>query len=318
MSLDAVADLLLLQDGVITRTQLLEAGLSRAQVETLLRRRHLVPVHPGVYLSHTGTSTWSQRAWAAVLYAGHAALHLDSALHRGRAGRDPTGPVHVAVDWSRRVLPQPGLRIHRVRGLEELVSWNTSPPRVRVEHAALEVAHRAADDLAAVSALATAVGGRLTKAERLRTAMTARPRLRRRALLTALVDDLAAGTHSVLEHGFLTRVVRPHALPEPTHRQGPRTGRRGKEYRDVEYDDLALTIELDGGTHDTASAKAEDADRDLDDLAAGRVVSRLRYRQVFGTPCRTAARLDLLFRVRGWRGAAAPCGPGCEVGKQVA
>ncbi len=221
--------------------------------------------------------------------------------------------MHVAVDWSRRVRPQPGLCVHRVRGLDDLVRWNASPPRVRVEVAALELAHRAADDLAAISVLAEAVGGRRTNAARLREAMTARSRLRRRSLLTGLVEDLDAGTHSVLEHGFLVRVVRPHALPEPDARQGPRTGLRGREYRDADYDALGLTVELDGITHDTPAARADDADRDLDDLAAGRVVGRLRYRQVFGTPCRTAGLLGAVLRARGWEGGPVPCGPDCEL-----
>ncbi|WP_157559636.1 hypothetical protein [Nocardioides sp. Soil777] len=319
VSLDAVADLLVVQDGVVSRAQLLGAGLTKSRVDTLIRRRELVAVLPGAYVNHTGTPTWSQRAWAAVLYAGPAAaLHLGSALHlaadhRGVARPDPVGPVHVAVDWTRRVQTRPGLRIHRVRGLAGMVRWNASPPRLRVELAALEVAHRARDDLAAISALADVVGARRTTAEKLRTAAAARTRLRRRSLLLALVEDLDAGTQSVLEHGFLTRVVRPHGLLEPSVRQAPRTGARGREYRDVEYDDLGLAVELDGVTHDTATARADDADRDLDDLASGRVVGRLRYRQVFGTPCRTAAQLAAVFRGRGWEGTASACGPACDL-----
>lgn len=316
MQLDAVADLLARQQGVVTRGQLLAAGLTQARIDTLLRRRSLVVVHPGVYLTHTGIPTWSQRSWAALLYAGRSALHVESALHQTGKGGAPPGPIHVAVDWSRRVAPQDGIRIHRVRDLEERVQWNLSPPRVRVEVAAVEVAHRADDELGAISALAAAVGARRTVAGRLREEIERRGRLRRRDLLTALLDDLERGTHSVLEHGYLTRVLRPHGLPEPTARQLSVIGEAGTEYRDADHADVDMTVELDGQLHDRSEARDDDADRDLDDLARGKVTPRLRYRQIFATPCRTASRLAVLFRDRGWDGTPRSCGaPGCIVGR---
>jgi hypothetical protein len=313
--LDPVADLLSQQDGVVSRRQLLDAELTQAQVDTLLRRRDLVVVHPGTYLSHTGTPTWSQRCWAAVLYAGRSALHLGSALHQPGCGADPNGPIHLAVDWTRRVAPQPGVHLHRVRDLDDLVRWNLSPPRVRLEVAAVETAHRAPDDLAAISALAAVVGARRTVPRRLELEMERRGRLRRRGLLTDLLADLDRGTHSVLEHGYLVRVLRPHGLPQPTSQQEVVSTAVGTEYRDAAHADLDLVVELDGQLHDGSEARDDDADRDLDDLAKGRVTPRLRYRQVFGTPCRTASRLAVLFAARGWGGTPRSCcEPGCEVG----
>lgn len=302
-------DLLARQAGVVSRAQLVELGIARAVRETLVRRRDLTRILPGVYVDHTGRPTGEQRAIAAVLYAGHAALHLTSALEHPRG----TGVVHVAIDASRRVKAQPGMQVHRVPDLEDKVLWNLVPPRVRPEVAALERAHRAATDLDAIAALAAVVGSRATTAERLGQALEARGRIRRHALLTELVSDLAAGTHSVLEHGFLARVVRPHSLPEPSARQAPRAGPRGSEYRDAEYVDLGLVVELDSRWHDTERAADRDSDRDLDDLAGGRVTIRLRYRQVFGTPCRTAVGLGAVLRRRGWAGAPVPCSPGCDV-----
>lgn len=315
MHLDAVSLLVAQQDGVVSRRQLLDAALTQAHLDTLLRRRELVVVHPGVYLTHTGNPTWSQRCWAATLYAGRSALHLESALHQPGKAPAPQGPIQLAVDWTRRVAPQDGIRIHRVRGLEDKVQWNLSPPRVRLEVAAVEAAHRAADDLAAISALASPVGARRTVAGRLQVEVDRRARLRRRTLLTELLTDLERGTHSVLEHGYLARVVRPHGLPEPTSQQAVVSSDAGTEYRDAAHDPFDLMVELDGQLHDGAEARDSDADRDLDDLARGKVTPRLRYRQVFATPCRTATRLADLFRLRGWTGEPHPCSePGCPVG----
>ncbi len=133
-------------------------------------------------------------------------------------------------------------------------------------------------------------------------------------MVAALVDDLASGTHSVLEHGLLARVLRPHGLPLPTRAQAPVRGRRGAEYRDMLFEDLGTHVELDGGHHDGSAQRDHDADRDLQDLASGLVVPRLRYAQVFGWPCRTARLLAALFALRGWQGIPRPCGARCEAG----
>lgn len=308
----ALADLLRTQEGVANRRQLRALGLTKAQVETLLRRRSLTALHPGVYVDHTGTPSYAQRCWAAVLYAEPAALAGRHALPD-----PPTSsaePIEVAIDWSRRVRTRRGIRVHRMRGFDTLVSWNRSPPRVHLETAAVVAADRARTDHEAIALLCGLVGARRTTAERLAAYLAARPRHARRRLVTALVDDLAAGTHSVLEHGLLHRVLRPHGLPLPTRHQAPARGRRGTEYRDTLFEDLDVHLELDGGHHDGGAQKDDDADRDLQDLAGGLVVPRLRYAQVFGRPCRTARLLGAFFALRGWEGSPRPCSPDCEVG----
>ena len=57
------------QSGVVARRQIHELGLGPADIERLLRRRRLVRMLPGVYLDHTGESTWLRRAWAGVLFS---------------------------------------------------------------------------------------------------------------------------------------------------------------------------------------------------------------------------------------------------------
>jgi hypothetical protein len=53
---------LALQAGVISRRQALSAGLEPHDVRRLLRRREWALLHPGVYVDHTGTPSWLQRA----------------------------------------------------------------------------------------------------------------------------------------------------------------------------------------------------------------------------------------------------------------
>lgn len=220
----------------------------------------------------------------------------------------------MAVDWSRRVRSRRGLRVVRMRDLDTHVSWNRSPPRVHLETAAIVAADRARSDHEAIALLCALVGARRTTAARLAASLASRPRHGRRRLVTRLVDDLAAGTHSVLEHGLLDRVLRPHGLPLPTRHQAPVRGRSGPEYRDTLFEEFGAHLELDGGHHDLSSQRDSDADRDLRDIAEGVVVPRLRYAQVFGWPCRTARLLAMFFSSRGWEGTARPCSPDCEVG----
>jgi len=306
---EALQRLLIAQDGVVTRRQLREVGVGKPELDRMLRRREMARLFPGVFVNHTGPPTWRQRAWAAVLYAAPAALCLDSA-------EEPPAdsPIHVAIDATRRVGDLDDVRVHRLHGLDPMVRWHLGPPRLRVEDNTLELARRAGDELGEIRALTSAVGSRRTTAAHLREALDRRPRILHRAFLARVIDDLETGVCSVLEHGYLTRVERPHGLPAGD-RQRRRQGAHGAEYRDVEYDALGMVVELDGFVgHAAWVAQGRDADRDLDDHAEGRESVRLRYPQVFGTPCRTADRLGRIMVRRGWDGKPRPCGPGCEAG----
>ena len=114
---DAVADLLALQQGVVSRRQVLGAGGSDVDIERLLRRREWARVHEGVYVDHTGPLTRDQRLWAAVLVHWPAALAASSALgaHGLRTAGTDDGVVEVAVAEARRVDALAGIRPSRLR-----------------------------------------------------------------------------------------------------------------------------------------------------------------------------------------------------------
>lgn len=296
------------QDGLATRAQLRGVGVTKHDLDRMIRRRELTPRHRGVFVNHTGPLTWRQRAWAAVLYAAPAALCLSSADEPPELD----GPIHVAIDTTRRITAPEGVRVHRVSNLDPMVQWHLGPPRLRVEDNTIELAGRAPSELDTIRVLTSAVGSRRTTAPRLREALVRHPRVRRRQLLTQLLDDVETGVCSVLEHGYLTRVERAHGLPRG-RRQRPRTGGHGSEYRDVEYEEFGLVVELDGRVgHAAWVAQGRDADRDLDDHADGRESVRVRWPQVFATPCRTADRLGRILARRGWTGQLRSCGPDCE------
>jgi len=299
------------QSGVVTRAQLYEAGAAPHDVRRFVRRRLLVRLHDRVFVDHTGASTWPQRTWAAVLATGPgSALCLD-AWHPGEV-------VHVAIDTTRRVRAPEGVRVHRVTGLEAMVRWSASPPRVRPEHDLLLRVERARDESEVVELLASAVRTRQTTPDRIRSAAAQRTRLRRRRLVLAVLDDVERGTQSVLEWRYLRDVERAHALPRAAW-QLRRSVDGRTEYADASYEPHRLRVELRGRLgHDSWDDRARDARRDLDQAALGWQAVELVHRQVFRDACVTAARLASVLQSLGWTGTPRPCrSNGCAIAEST-
>ncbi|UDY23164.1 type IV toxin-antitoxin system AbiEi family antitoxin domain-containing protein [Nocardioides sp. Kera G14] len=295
------------QSGVLTWAQLLGGGWTRSEVRRAVRRRDLVRVYPRVYVDHTGPLSPEQRAWAAVLWAEPAALCLES-LTGVPAGATT---VHVAIDRARSLTPPSGVTVHRVAGLNTMIRVNTSPPRLTLEDDLAIRLAAARDETEMVGMLADTVGRFGTTAAAVRRALERHPRVPRRRLVLALLDDIEGGTESVLEHGFLNRVERPHGLPTPT-RQAVR--RDGAERRDLDYEEFGLVVELDGRlNHESWTAGNRDAGRDLADVAEGGTVLRLRWTQVMVQSCETARLLARALWARGWRTVPTSCGPTCAI-----
>ena len=315
--MDRLHETLVLQDGVIARWQALAAGMTEVDVARRVRRRDWVRVHPGVYVDHNGPLTWRQRAWAAVLACWPAALDGPSAIraHEGPGRRyADEGAIAVMIDHARRLQAPDGVIVRRARRFDELTCWNLTPPRLRYDDAVIDLADRSRNELDAIAVLADACGGRRTTARRLRTSLEATPRLARREWLLAVLADVESGACSVLEHGYLTLVERPHGLPAGQRQVVAIAGGR-RMMRDVVHGGKrpawSQVVELDGRLfHDSARARDRDMERDLDAALERLDTTRLGYGQVFGRSCSTAAKLGRLFQLRGWPGAATRC-PHC-------
>ena len=314
--MSALDDVLTRQDGVISRKQVLGLGHDDNLIERKVRRREWAPVHRGVYVTHTGPVTWRQQAWAAVLVHWPAVLCGRSAVVAATAGpslaratADPD-PVEVAVDARRHVRRIEGVRVTRVLGLADHVQPGREPPRMRLEQALLRQAADAPSEPAALAGLADACQRGWTTAGRLSDALRSLPRLRRRAFLLAVLEDVAKGSYSVLEHRYLVHVERPHGLPTAARQRRARPG-RAVAYRDVEYVACGCVVELDGRLgHERAGDRWRDAERDAESLLEDRVTVRLTWGQVLD-PCRSAALVWRVLHKRGWSQALRPCGQGC-------
>ncbi len=311
--LEEINDLLARQDGVIARFQVHEAGGTDDLIARMIRRREWARLRQGCYLNHTGVPTWNQRAWAAVLAVWPAALSRDSALRAcgmKRCGVGESAPIRVAIDRSRGGRTPSGIVVERVADYEGWVRTTTSPPRVRLDHAVLQVASRSSEENA-VAVISDAVSTRRTTAARLAGALADMKRLSQRSFLAAVLDDVGEGAHSLLEHPYLTLVERAHGLPRGVRQaESVVIGRRA--VRDVDYPDYELYVELDGRLgHEAAADRWKDLERDLAAAASNRLTLRPGWRQVLD-PCRLATVLVGVLQSRGWGGAPIACSPTCS------
>lgn len=133
------------QRGVVSRRQAREQGLDDADVARRLRRREWARLHDGVYVDHTGPPSWDQRAWAAVLAHGPAALSGVSALRTDGLRLGEERPLHLVVAHDRKTVAVDGVEVRRLTHWSLHVRDHASPPRTRLEHAALTAASRAGD-----------------------------------------------------------------------------------------------------------------------------------------------------------------------------
>lgn len=319
--------LLRCQGGVISRAQVLACGEGVHDIRRRLRRKEWATALPGAYVDHTGPLSWEQRAMAGVLHAARgldeqrrpvgAALAGHSALRHGIGPswrRESGRSVTVAIDPDRSLANLRGYRFVRTTRLGERVGHTHSPPRLTLPDALAGLVIDAEDALDVVGLVADAAQSRCVAVDAVRRELESRARVPGRARLSAILQDVAAGTSSALELLFLDDVVRAHALPLPnrqlTHVLTDEGGR--VEHRDAEWSDLGVVCELDGRAfHDNPQQRDRDLDRDLDDAADGRAGVRLGWGQVSRRACRTARRLERILQRAGWEGAMNRC-PRCQ------
>lgn len=318
---DACAALIELQHGVIARWQAGPCGLPPQVIDARLRQGRWQPLYRGSYAAFTGEPGRRAVLWAAVLRAGPEAVlsHWTAAHLDGLADR-PGGLVHVTVPAGQQVSvttqerhrAAPGLRVYRSRRLAESRHPSRTPPRTRIEETALDLVSHSASLDEALSWLATACGRRLTTPESLRQAAAARGRLRWRQEVSAALDDIGQGTHSLLELRYVRDVERPHGLPA-AQRQARRLANGRTAYLDNLYKAYRLGVELDGQASHPVAGRWSDIRRDNLSAVSGIVTLRYGWADVTTRPCSVAAEVAAALAARGWSGRPTPCGPRCAL-----
>jgi Transcriptional regulator, AbiEi antitoxin len=301
-----------LQRGVLTRSQALQAGFSTDAISERLHRGRWQPIHRGVYATFTGEVGRTPLLWAAVLKAGSGAvLSHDTAAELDGLPRR-CAVIHVSVPEARHPEPVRGLVIHRSDRIVAARHPARLPPRTRIEETVFDLAGASRTFDEAFDVVARACGGRLTTAEHLRAAMARRKKLAWRHLLAPALDDVGSGAHSLLEFRYVRDVERAHGLPRANRQAKTRQHGRNR-YRDNQYAQYAVAVELDGAATHPEAARWEDRARDNAAAADGVVTLRYGWPDVITRPCQCAAEVAAVLATRGWTGAARACGDGCPL-----
>jgi very-short-patch-repair endonuclease len=279
------------QHGVVTRVQLLGAGLPAHRLERRVRTRRLRPVHRGVYLVGPLVSSRAMEM-AAVLAcgAGSRVSHRSAARLLGLWDRPPdSAPVEVRVagcDRGRR----PGIRAYRGPAL-------TAGEVVTVDGIPVTSPTRTLLDLASVVGRAE-LERAVARAERLElvdradlSALIARGRGRPGIPLLRAVMEQPGGpvlTRSEAEERFLA-LIRRFRLPPPV------VNARVAGYEvDFLWRAEGIAVEVDGFAYHSSARRFErDRRRDADLAAAGIQVIRVTWRQIVREPEAVMGRLAL-------------------------
>ena len=297
-----IADLAERQHGVVSRTQLREAGVAGHAIDHRVGTVRLHVVHHGVYsVGHRALSADGHRM-AAVLAAGHGA----ALSHRGAAGLWMLRPgVYLEVTVpSPSFRRRPGIRIRRpalapdeittVRGIPV-----TTVPRTLLDLAGILAPHqleRAIND--------AEVRGH-TDALSLPDLVARYPSRKGVATIKAIIETEPALTREELEARF-RRLVRRTDVPTPLFNASV----AGYEC-DCVWPDHGVIVELDGrATHGTKIAFERHRERDRILQAAGWRVIRLTWRQLHQDGEAVAADLrTMLAAAPPRRGRARVAGP---------
>ena len=306
-----------IQEGIVSRSQLLAAGLTPAQARTNVDNGRWRALLPGVYATFTGPVGPLARTWSAVLYAGAgAATSHRTALWLAGLLDDPADLIHVGIPASRRVLPQKNIRIHLSRALaddrRQIVHPSSTPPRIRLEVALLDQCEY--ENANQVTHLVlSAIQRRLTTANRIRTAVDARSRHRWRELLIEMLGEARSGVASPLELRYRRDVELRHHLPHGIRNRGEAAPSGGTWYHDVRYPRWQLIVELDGKEAHPLDQAFRDLRRDNRAVVGGDTTLRYGWRDVAGDPCAVATQVALVLAGRRWEGQPRPCGPACHI-----
>ena len=234
----------------------------------------------------TGEGLWWRAVWETG--AGAALDGVSALLAAGLSGFTPT-TIDVAIPMANRRHGVAGVTVHRRRVLGP--TTGAALPRCTPEWATIRAAQWASTDRTAALLVCLSVQQRLVAPDRLLAAWATVARSRRRAFLGAVLRDVCDGVHSLGELDFARR-CRRRGLPPPT-RQVVRTGPGGRIHLDVEWEDIGLVVEVDGGHHALALNPVDDALRQNDVTLGSAVVLRI---PVLGLRLRPDAFLDQVVR----------------------
>jgi very-short-patch-repair endonuclease len=273
------------EHGLVTRPELLAAGVTDEEIKQRLRKGALLREYPGVYRVGHRAPSLEARYLAAVLACG------DGAVLSGRAAGYLFGalkglapPPEVTAPTKRRVR---GVTTRRSRAIEATTFRRipvTTLPRTLLDLAAV----LDPDELARACHEAEVRHG--TTAALVEAVLERRPKSPGAAELRAVLRGDAPITLSRLEKRFLALLRQARLALPVTNR------RTGRHWVDCRWPDLRLTVELDSYRyHNSRQAWEQDRRREREARARGDDFRRYTYGDVFEQPELMLAELRALL-----------------------
>jgi hypothetical protein len=272
--------------GVVTRGQLLAAGITRDEIDHRLSLGALLREHRGIYrVGHRAPSVeahYLAAVWAcgdAAVLSGRAAAHLWGILKGAAPPPEVTAPGEHRLE---------GVTTHRARSIERTTHRGipiTTVPRTLVDLAA----HLPLDALARACHEA-GVKHHTTPAQ-VEAVLSKRPRVKGAKRLRAVTSGDVQVTLSELERRFQKRLEEA-GLPLP------QTNKRAHGRRvDCRWPDHRLTVELDSYRyHRSRHAWEQDRRREREARARGDEFRRYTHGDVVESPRLMLAELCALLR----------------------
>jgi very-short-patch-repair endonuclease len=275
--------------GVVTRRQLLEAGITPDEIKQRLRTGALLREHRSVYRVGHRAPCVEARYLAAVWACGRGAvLSGRAAGHHLGLLRRTAPPPEVTAPVKRRV---GGVRTRRSVGIES-TTWRgvpiTTVPRTLVDLAPV----LSVEDLARACHEAGVRHG--TGPVLVEAVLDRRPKTPGAAKLRRILRGDIRVTLSKLEARFLERLSDARlSLPQTNRLAGSRRV-------DCRWPEHRLTVELDGYRyHHSRHAWEHDRHREREARARGDEFRRYTYGDVFEEPSLMVAELQALLRPAG-------------------
>jgi very-short-patch-repair endonuclease len=274
--------------GVVTRAELLRAGLTVDEIKRRLRSGCLLREYRGVYRVGHRAPSLEARYLAAVRACGiRALLSGQAAAHLLRVLKGPAPAPEVTAPTARRVR---GVRTRRSRRIDrcDAMTWRgipvTTVARTLVDLAAV----LAVDELARACHEAGVRHG--TTPADVEAVLARRPGTPGATTLRRILRGDVRVSLSKLEARFLVRLRETGlALPQTNRQAG---GRRV----DCRWPEQRLTVELDGYRyHHSRHAWEQDRRREREARASGDEFRRYTYGDVFEDPRLMLAELRALL-----------------------
>ena len=263
--------------GVVTRAQLLDAGLTERQVDGRLRAGGLHRVHPGVYrVGHRAPSTEATYL-AAVLAAGEGSVLSGlAAAHLLGLVKGPPPMPDVTARTERRI---EGVRTRRCRLLNaQDVMRVRGIPVTTVPRTLVDIAGALSPDALARACHEAGVRYRTTPAQ-VEAVLALRPQSPGARKLRRVIEGDVRVTLSRLESSFL-KLLSDAGLPLPLTNR-PAGGRRV----DCRWPEYRLTVELDSYRfHNSRYSWEQDRRRDREARSRGDELRRYTYADVTEDP----------------------------------